>query len=292
MSEVTNLIARDRPLMSMLGTRQLNTLFVEQLTDSYADRAANAWQEGVAFTDVSLSQPVRHYEHVQSFAKFGQVSDEQRIVSHINGDPFSYQVAKRLTELMNDVEHALHRGSAVTGATNAARQFQGLLNIFGGQSGDLTFTDSSGTTLTEQKFVDLLQAFADNDLGVVPSQCYVNSWMKRTISEYSTKITRNIDASSKMQMLIVERHTSDFGDVDILYSRDQLKTTMTESGHSLCFVDPSMFKVGWARYPRVEQLARDGLRDRFQINAHCTLLYDHEKGGGGGTGYVPYINQS
>ncbi len=293
LEEVTNLISKDRPFLSMIGRRSVNSTFIELLTDTLGTRGPNAVEEGAAYTVPSLSQPVRHFVHVQSFGKWGQVSDEQRMVGHYNGDPYTYQVMKKMNELMNDIEHALQRGSAATGATDVPRQFAGLLNVFAGQSGTLTFTSSSGTTFTEEVFVDLLQAFPDQRLGVRPSQAYVNSWLKRTISEFSTKVTRNVDAASKVQILAVERHTSDFGEVDIFYTEDQLKSaSKTTSGNSICFIDPRHFEVGWLRAPMVESLARDGLRDRFQMNAHCTLIYDHDRGGGGGQGYVPYLNQA
>lgn len=293
LAEVTNLISKERPLLSMIGSQPVTNTYVELLTDLLGTRGLNAQVEGAAATNPALQQPVRHFAHVQSFAKWGVVSDEQRLVGHYNGDPFTYQVAKSVDELMNDIEHALHRGSAITGATDAARQLHGMLNIFSGQSGTATFTDSSGTTLTEEVFVDLLQVFRDQRLGIRPTQCYVNTFLKRTISEYSTRVTRNIDAAEKAQMLIVERHESDFGAMDILYTEDQLvSASKTTFGNSLMFIQPDKFAVGWLRPPTVEQLSRDGLRDRFQINAQATLLYDHEKGGGGGTGFVAYINQA
>lgn len=293
LAEVTNLISKERPLLSSIGSKPVTNTYVELLTDTLGSRGLNAHIEGAAATNPALTQAVRHFATVQSFAKWGVVSDEQRLVGHYNGDPFTYQVAKSVDELMNDIEHALHRGSMVTGATDSARQLDGMLNIFSSQDGTSTFTDSSGTTLTEEVFVDLMQVFRDERLGIRPSQCYVNSFLKRTISEYSTRITRNIDASAKAQMLIVERHESDFGAMDILYTEDQLiSPTKVTQGNSLMFIQPDKFAVGWLRMPTVEQLSRDGLRDRFQISGHCTLLYDHEKGGGGGTGFVAYINQS
>lgn len=292
LAEVTNLISKERPLMSSIGRVGVTNTYVELLTDELGSRGLNAQIEGAAATNPALTQPVRHFATVQSFAKWGVVSDEQRLVGHYNGDPFTYQVAKSLDELLNDMEHALHRGSMVTGATDSARQLQGMLNIFAGQSGVATFTDSSGTTLTEEVMIDLLQVHRDLRTGIRPSQCYVNSFLKRTISEFSTRTTRNVDMAAKAQMLVVERHESDFGALDVLYSEDQLQSiSKTTQGNSIMFIQPDKFRIGWLRPPTVEQLSRDGLRDRFQINAQATLLYDHEKGGGAATSLVPFINQ-
>lgn len=289
MSEVTNLVSRRRPLMASIGQTDVNSTFVELLTDSLETRAHNSFAEGAAFTAQSLTQPVRHFVHVQSFYKSGQVSDEDRMVRHYNEDPMVYQIRKRLEGLLNDLEHTLHRGSAATGATDADRQFDGMLNIFG----STTFTDTSGTTYTEEVHVDLLQVYRDQALDVDPTQQYVGALLKRTISEFSTRVQRNVDAANRGQVLSIERHTSDFGDLDILYSEDQLQAaSKTEAGNSTIQIDPSMFRVGWLRRPMVEQLSRDGLRDRFQINGQATLLYDNIQGGGGGTGFVGYLNQT
>lgn len=127
----------------------------------------------------------------------------------------------------------------------------------------------------------------------MPSQAYVNSWLKRSISEFSTKITRNVDAMDRTQVLIVERHASDFGDLDVFYTQDQLKSnTRDTSGNSIVFLDPRFFMKGWLRPPTIEDLSRDGLRQRFQINAQVTLLYKTDKALGGGDGFVPFISST
>lgn len=286
LAEVADVVSKRRPLMANLRSRQVDGLFVELLEDTLPARAHNATLEGAAATDPNLSQPTRFFVHVQSFSKWGIVSDESRLVRHINEDPFSYQVGKNLQSLLNDIEHAAHRGSAATGATNATRQLTGLLNIFTTP----TFTSSSGTTFTEGVFLDLLQLFRTNAYDIFPTQAYVSHWLKRTISEYSTKVTRNVEAAARLQTLAIERHSSDFGDVDILYSEDQLASaTKTTQGNSIVFLEPGMFELGWLRSPTVEPLPRDGFRHRFQMNAQCTLLYKSAKAGGGGTGFVPYI---
>lgn len=290
MEEVINLISRDRPLMASIGRTAVEGLFLEKLEDVYSSRGLNAVVEGAAFTNPALSQPARIFMHVQHFAKWGQVTDEQRISPHYNGDPMAFQVRKKMDELLNDIEHTGHRGSAITGATDAARQFDGLLNI--PTSGD-TFTSSSGTTFTEQVMVDLLQVFRNKRYAAKPNQAYVGPFLKRTISEFSTRITRNVDAADRLQALIIERHVSDFGDLDVIYSEDQLAaTSKTTQGNSVVFLDSDYFRFGWRKAPTVEVLSRDGFRDRFQLDCHVTLLFDTRKAAGGGTGYVSYIGQT
>lgn len=290
MSDVANLVARDRPLMALLDVQDVAGLYIERLEDTLGNRGDNAQPEGVAFTAPNLSTPSRLGYHVQTFTKWGQVSDEQRLTSHYNEDPYSYQVGKATEELLNDIEHTLHRGTVATGASGTARRLEGLLSVFN-VPGTVTFqTNASGTTFTEQQFIQRLQAFKDNNLNTVPSVAIVNSWLKRTISEYSTKVTRNVDAIGRQQILLIERHSSDFGMVDILYARDQLNAaSATVNGNSFIVLDPSQFAQGWLSRPTYEQLARDGNRDRFQMSARVTLLYKSRNAGGGGLGYVANV---
>jgi hypothetical protein len=102
-----------------------------------------------------------------------------------------------------------------------------------------------------------------------------------------------VNASERLQELVIERHTSDFGDVFKYFSRDQLKSTAksgaNSSGNSLVFLDSSFFETGWLQPLISEEIARIGLSTRFQISAMLTLVYRTQKAGGGASGVVAYI---
>lgn len=283
---VENVSPVDRPALARFRKTRINSTFVEWLEDSLPARAHNAYIEGVGSTDQALTTPSRSYTHVQTFARWGQVSDTQRSVDHKGfADAYLYQERKAVDATLNDIEHALHRGSAASGATSAARQFAGLLNIF-----STNFTSSSGTTLTEEVFGNLLQLFYDNGVDIRPNYAMMNSFLKRTISLYATKNTFNIDSMARVQSLVTEVHHSDFGDIFLDLARDQLKSvSKITQGNSIVILDPSYFEVAFLQPLMVETLARDGLRTKFQVSAECTLIYRTEKAGGGGVGFVPYI---
>ncbi len=286
MDFVQNVSPVDRPALALFRKVRVTGTYVEWLEDALAARGHNAQPEGVDSTNPDSVTPTRTFTHVQNFLKWGEVSDIQRFVNHKGfNDAMLYQKDKRMQELLNDIEHAIHRGSSATGATNASRQFGGLLNIH-----TTNFTASSGTTLTESVFNNLLQAFYDNSVDARPSVAFVNSWLKRTISLYSTNITKNVNASEKVQILTVERHQSDFGDVYIYLARDQLNSvTKYLQGSSIVLLDPSFYETGWLTPPQSEELARQGTKTRFQIQANMTLIYRTQKAGGGGTGFVPNV---
>lgn len=286
MDFIENVSPVDRPALSMFRKVRVTGTYIEWLEDALAARGDNAWVEGVDSTNPDLTTPSRTFTHVQNFLKFGEVTDIQKFVDHKGfADARAYQQTKKVNEMLNDIEHTIHRGSAATGATSAARRFGGLLNIL-----TTNFTSSSGTTLTEEVFNNLLQLFYDNSTDVKPSVCFVNSWLKRGISLFSTSVQRNINAQEKLQVLTIEEHQSDFGAVRIYLSRDQLKSTLkTGSGNSIVFCDPSFFETGWLSPVQSEILARQGTKERFMIQSNMTLIYRTEKAGGGGTGFVPNI---
>jgi hypothetical protein len=283
---VENVSPIDRPALALFRRTKVNTTFIEWLEDSLPSRAYNAWIEGVDATDLSLGMPTRSYTHVQTFARWGKASDEQRAVDHKGfSDTLLYKENQAIQATLNDIEHAIHRQSAATGSTSAARKLNGLLNIF-----STNFTASSGTTFTESVWGDLVQLFRDNT-DVKPTVCFVNSYLKRTISQFDTKVTRNVGAAEKIQYNVIERHVSDFGDINIFHSRDQLSAaSKTTYGNSIVLLDPAYFETGWLQPLMSEVLARAGLSTQFQISAMLTLLYRSEKAGGGGTGFVSYIS--
>jgi hypothetical protein len=103
-------------------------------------------------------------------------------------------------------------------------------------------------------------------------------------------VTRNIEASAREQLLVVDAYESDFGRVNSFYSRDQLKASArTGIPNSFTILDPKFFETGWLQTLMSETLARNGLRTQFQVSAMMTLIYRTEKGGAVGTEYAAYL---
>jgi hypothetical protein len=283
---ISNVTPRDVPVLANLRQVGVAGGYVEWQQDTLASRAVNAHIEGVAASDQALTTPSRLSQHVQTFASWGYVSDRQRNVTHAGmADMFAYQERKKFLQFRNDIEHAIHRGSSVSGGTAAAPQFAGLLNI----SGTL-LTVSSGITLTESVFNDHLQLFYDYNTN--PSQVYGGPFVKRTAAGYTSNVTRNIQASERKQVFRIDFYDSDLGLLEIMMSRDQIQaaTRTTDGANSFVILDPEQIQTGWLQRSRVEQLARDGLRDRFQISAEVTLIYRSPYAIGGATNIRPNIS--
>jgi hypothetical protein len=281
---ITNLSPRDTPLFNNLGSVQVDAGYVEILTDTLNAAAVNAWVEGAAATDVNLSVPSRSAAIVQTFMDHFWVSGRQRSVTHAGmADPMAYQELKNTKEFRTDIELALHRGSAVTGDSDTAAQTAGFLN-----AASTNNTSSSGTTLTESVFNDLLQLAYSYNMNL--REVYCNMFLKRTINGYTTDTTRFISADARRQVDIVDAYESEIGILALFKSRYQLQSaSKTTQGNSFIAIDPDHWKVGWLRAPQTFELGKDGDRDRRMIVGELALLPMHETAAVVGQGYVPYL---
>lgn len=279
---IANLAPAETPLFSGLEDVKVNAGLVEWLVDSFPPGAHNAMLEGIAFTEYNISLPARAAALTQLFYKSGSISDKQRAVAHAGfADPKTYAEFKALMGLKLDIEHALHRGSAVSGAAGVAPQFNGLLN-----SNLLSFTLMTGPnqTLTETIFNDILELIYQSGTAR-PAEVFCNSRVKRAISAFSTRNTFQVAAADRRQILTTDIYESDFGVSRVFLSREQLRGGVGSSANpfvdSWVAIDPQYFVKGWLSPVRQEDLPRDGLRDRFQLSAELTLICRNRAAGGG-----------
>jgi hypothetical protein len=280
---IWNVTPHESPLLSRLSQAPIDNDYTQWLIDAYASPSTNAQLEGIAFTHLSLTVPTRAANISQIFYKGGMISDRARSVARAGmADPFVYYEGKHIVELKRDMEIAILKGSAATGTTDTANQMNGFLNFLSTNK-----TDLSGVTLTETVFTDVLELTWGNT-AMMPNEVYVGPKLKRTISQYSTKVTRFLDAKEQTQVLTTDSYASDFGPINHNLHRDLLSTA-ADTANELLLIDPNWFATGWLQPLRREVLSRDGKRDRYQISAEFTVLYRNEKAGAAVTNCRPYI---
>jgi hypothetical protein len=282
---IENLSPVDTPLFNNLSQIGVNAGFVEYLEDSLPAAAVNAFTEGAAGTDQTLATPSRNSTILQNFQKHFWITGRQDAVNHAGmASQTSYQRIKAGKNWKNDVELALHRGSAVSGTNSVAPQFNGLLNA--GLSG---MTASSGTTLTERVYNDIVTlayAFSLN-----PRQVYANMLVKRTISGFSTNVQRFIEAEAKKQLNVIDVYESEQGMQEIIKSRYQLQAaSVTSQGNSWVAIDPDFFNVAVLRAPQEFKLGKDGDRERYMLVGELALLVRARGAGFGATGHVANLS--
>lgn len=283
---IENLSVQDTPFYNNIGSMPVTAGFVEYLEDTLASAAVNAWVEGTGSTDVSLTTPSRSASIVQIFRKEYHVSGRQEAVSHAGmASMLSYQGIKAAKELKNDIELALIRGTAVSGTTTVAPSMAGAVAFLSAGS---CWTSSSGTTLTESVFNDILQlTYSYNSQ---PKEVYCNALVKRTLNGFTTNVSRQIQAEAKKQVNVVDVLDTEFGTVSIHKERYCLQAaSKTAYGNTWFAVNPDAFKLGWLRPVSEKVLGVDGDRERRMLIGELTLICKSKNAGCGADGQVAYL---
>jgi hypothetical protein len=280
---IENISPEDTPLYNNLGQVQVNAGFVEYLEDSLEAAANDAFLEGVGATDPVLTTPARNYSIVQNLQKHFWVSGRQLAVRHAGmANMLSYQEMKQAKVMKLDMELALHRGSAVSGNTNVAPQFNGFLNL----GGSCVTAWATAVTLTEKTFNNLMElSYAYN---VRIREIYANTVIKRTMNGFTTNVTRFIATGERKQINVLDAYEGDFGIQAIFKSRYQLQTADRLCG-SLLAIDPDYFQVGWLRPVVTEELGKDGDRRRMMMVGEMTLIARSKQAYIAAIGIVPNV---
>ena len=243
---VVNLSPIDTPVLSSIGkTKCIQTLH-QWPEDSLATRANNAIVEGTTISFGTRTAPSRVTNYTQLMVVPYSVSSSD-IASKGAGvdNQFTYQKAKALKELSNDMEYNLINMTSSAGTATQARQMAGLRASITTNS-----TASWGTPtpkLTETAFILMLQQVwaAGGD----PKNCYAPSYMKRAITAFSSNVTRYVDANANKLVNNVAVYESPFGVVEIALTRDLPNAESTaavvvgdNSKASVAFLEPVTVK--------------------------------------------------
>ena len=276
---VTNVSPKDTPLLSGLpmGSAAKSTLH-EWTTATFDDYSDNAAAEGGAFSADTLSAPVRSNNVTQIFKQQIQVSGSEIAVNGVT-DPWQYQVSKNLVEHAKDIELAFMAGSRNSGGSTAtARRLQGIINAITTNAS----TRASGSSLGEVAFNDIM-ALIWNGTGEVATEVYVGSTLKRDISGFTAGSTKFTPAEDKRLHNSFSVYESDFGIHKIFMHRN---VPTAANNLTLVAINPKYHKKAYLRPTKVEQLAKDGDRERAQIVTEVTLEHLAERTGAAFGGFT------
>jgi hypothetical protein len=286
--DVTDLIVNvdysSTPFYSSLAESQATNTLHQWLNDHYATSADNAASEGndLVFTD--LTEPSRSTNIVQLFQKDIRVSNTAQRVKHYGtGDPYAYQMTKRMTELARDIEKALVAGTRASGNSGVARRMDGAIALITTNK----TTRASGTSLSETEFNDILQGVFDSGTDVNVDKAFVGSSLKRVISGYNgvPKTVQQVEAAGKKLFNTVSIYESDFGVVTVLLERE---VPSTAGNRAVLATDTSKWRVAYLTDGRPQHipLATIGSAKRGMLEAEITLEALSEKSSAFRVGYL------
>lgn len=255
------------PLYSGLGAATAYNTLHEYPVDTLGAAADNAAIESSDPTFVDHDQPVRVTNVVQMFRKPVQVSDTERAVD-VAGmkDPYAYQLKKASTEFARDVELTIVQGTRASGDSGVARRLDGCIaKITTNKS-----ARSSGTSLSETEFNDILQGIFDNETDEVADEIYVGAYLKRVISGYTAGSTKNVSAENKRLWNTVAVYESDFGTARIYLNRYVPSAAGTAG---VLAIKPEYWKVAYlnGRRPKNVALAKTGSSEKGMIEGELTI---------------------
>jgi hypothetical protein len=206
----------DTPFISNVAKVQAKATLHEWSTDALAAAAANAKIEGADFSYTLPTATTRVTNNTQILQKTFEVSATQEAVDKAGvQSEFARQLGKATKELANDVEYAMFNGTGNSGASGTARALKGIMSFL---ATNVETGSGTGTqALTETMLNDLLQTIYVS--GGNPDWILCGPKQKRVISSFATNVTRNVNASAKEQVNVIEVYESDFGRLSIDISR-------------------------------------------------------------------------
>lgn len=276
------------PFTSAISKVEATNTTHEWQTDTLAAAAENYVIEGDDATTDASAATTRLSNYTGISDKVARVTGTQRQLDAAGrADEMDYQVAKRGMELRRDVEKmALDNNAKVLGNDTTAREVAGVpswiaTNTSAGVGGaDPTGngtdarTDGTQRALAESDVKTVLAACADQ--GGEPDMIMVGSFNKQAFSAFSGNATRTTDATRQALDTAVHIYTSDFGEVEVVYSPFQ-------RARDLLIIDSNLWALATipGRNYASWDLAKTGDTDRKQVLIEWTLESRNEAGSGG-----------
>lgn len=278
---ITNVDYESTPFFSSIGESQATNTLHEWLTDTYAASAHNAAAEGNDITHSDITPPQRSTNVVQLFQKEVKVTNTQMRVKHYGmGDPYTYQLQKKMKELARDIEKALIAGTRASGNSGVARQLNGAIALVTTNK----TARASGTSLSETEFNDIVQSIFDAGTDVNVDKVFTGATLKRAISAYTAGSTKFTQAEGKRLYNTVSIYESDFG-VHMIHLSREIPSAANAKG--ILAIDSSKWKTAYLTdgEPQHIPLAVTGSSKKGMLETELTLEALAEKSAAYRSGY-------
>jgi hypothetical protein len=225
--------------------------FHEWEMDALVGVTANRQLEGDDATMVTVTAPTRAGNYCQISRKTFLISGTQEVVSKAGRkSEIKRQMKKQMKELKNDMEYAIVRnqGSSAGGSATAP-------------------TDGSTTgAFNETAFIAALElAWTD---GGNPRSILMSAANKKLASAFAGVATKTHNVEGRSKPVIA-------GDVDVYVSAFGTHNFILHRhvrGNTVLCLDPEYWAVATLRAPFMEQLAKTGDGEKYQLLSEFTLV--------------------
>lgn len=259
---ITNLSPTETQLFTGLKRgKKAESTYHEYPVDIYAPvtgtSADKKQVEGADWGDDNVSSPTRQGNYTQIIKQTYKVTGTAQAVDMAGiTNPKAYQQAKALVNWKHKAEWSIIHGVKAAGNATTAREMGGLF--------DLTTTNAVAATtpLNELRLGNYIQLGWNNSSAKI-SEIYVGAFLKRVISGFTAGATKNMDASDKRLISVVDVYETDFGVAKLFLHRYIDSVVSAANTHNMLLVAP-------------ETLFYSGLRE--PVNKDVPALGDYEKG--------------
>ena len=301
---IANVSPKDSPFLTMINSNGAVARLKQNVTDTLTSplqsganagiikdvAMQNALPEGALLTPQSGTVREVESNYMQIFRKVIQVTATQEEVAKYGGvqSEIGYQIKKSFTELATEVEASFvqgtgHAGASAGDATAQARRLSGLIEKITSNAVTAVALTNTGantglfsdTTASLKRYENKLNDLFDTmwETGQPCDTVLVGGRQKRRISELTDKVTRNIEASQKTQILSINMYDSDFGTVNIILDRYVPDV-------NIIAVALEMWEVSYLRRFNQVKLAKTGDNTQIAIVGELTLDGKTERAGG------------
>jgi len=252
---ITNITPRKTPFQSMLKSEKITQRLFQWQEDSLRAVGTNAQVEGADASYITVNPTVMRNNYAQIMTEAVQVSGTAEVVStYGRAKEMAYQMAKSAAQVKRDLENAL----VGTAQTSAAGNASTASSLAGAQqmvvSGNITYTGSGATALSEAFLLTALQAAYT--AGAEPSRIFVTPSNSVILAGFAAAAGRyrTIDTGSSSKgtiVNVVNLYVSPFGETKVEINRFQ-------KAKNTFIIDPDMWSLPTLRPWTRESLAKTG----------------------------------
>jgi hypothetical protein len=290
---IYNLSPTETPVINAIGkARCINTLHQWQ-TDVLPTLSSTGVLQGQLFNGATITPRVKLTNVTQIFGgEFSLSGTAKAVQSHGANDEFAYQTNLFVEATKNSIETAvLSNNTPTTGNSTTVETMRPLLSWYatnvdmnGGTNGSATTprTDGTDRSFSETLLKNTIQSVWQNSRQK-PNLIVAGGSNRMAISGFAgpTGTQRWNEAKSQVLYTSVSVYASDFGDLDVVADRFQVRTVSAAlATPDVHILNTDLLKMVYLRPLSAEMLGKAGDDDRMLIRAEATLQVSNEAGCG------------
>lgn len=276
---ITDLSPIKTPLFNGLGKSVATANIHQWLNDSISrESSVSAAAEGAELSYSDLDGPDRSTNFVQEIVQPYKVSRKAKD-SDLAGysDPEAFHAAKAMKQWKLKAEYALIYGSGISGASGVAWSMSGFKKVL--TTNYVSY--ASGTSLTEDRFNDILELPYDN-VEDDTYEAYMSIGLKRRVSSFVAGSTKFTKVEDRRLINAVDVYESDAaGLVKLFAHRD-----ISNAQNFMFVIQPKAFKIAFLAAPSDNKVAPTGPFSAGYIYGSLTLEYRQQAAGVQANGLV------